>query len=126
MNTTGKKTTSVVSVLARIADPTSELPSSALAMGDFPSSRWRYVFSRTTIELSSSIPIPKARPPKVMMFRVNPPKYISPNVAMIETGIAVAIIAVLDTLRRNKNRTIIAKIPPNRVKFLTLVIDCLM
>ncbi len=46
------------------------------------------MFSRTTIELSTSMPMPSASPPKVMMLSVNPPKYIRPKVAMTETGIA--------------------------------------
>jgi len=72
---TGRKITSVVMVLAMMAGPTSRVPSTAADDGESPASvRRRKMFSRTTMELSTIMPTPSARPPRVIRFRVNPPK----------------------------------------------------
>ncbi|OPZ80336.1 MAG: hypothetical protein BWY77_01122 [bacterium ADurb.Bin431] len=76
--------------------------------------------------LSTSIPMPRARPPKVMLLRVKPLKYISPKVATIEIGMAVAMIEVLERLRRKRSRMTIASRPPKRVLLATELIDCLI
>ena len=81
------------------------------------------MFSSTTMELSSSIPMPSASPPSVMMFSVNPPKYIRPNVAMMDTGIAMAMMVVLRKSRRKKSSTAIASSPPKRAALPTLEIE---
>ena len=57
------------------------------------------------MELSTNIPTPSASPPKEMMFSVKPLKYISAKVVITETGIATPMMAVLEMLRRKKNRT---------------------
>ncbi len=64
----------VVRVDAMIAIATSRVPSVALVTASAPSSRFRKMFSRTTIALSTSMPIPSASPPNVMMFSVYPKK----------------------------------------------------
>jgi len=70
--------------------------------------------------------MPRASPPKVMLLRVKPLKYISPKVATIEIGMAVAMIEVLERLRRKSSRMTIASRPPKRVLLATELIDCLM
>jgi len=110
--TKGRKTTTVVRVLAMIAAVTSPLPSIAAGSAPWPSSRRRKMFSRTTIALSTSMPTPRARPPRVMRLRVNPAKYSSAMVAMMETGMAVAMTSVLRTFRRKKSRTSMVRMPP--------------
>ena len=112
IKTSGKKTTIVVSVLAMMAFVTSSVPLTAACSNKSPDSRIRKTFSSTTIALSTSIPIPRANPPSVMILRVRLPKYNKAKVAIIETGIAVAITMVLRRLRRNKSSTITASIPP--------------
>ncbi len=64
----------VVRVLAMTAAATSRVPSRAACLGEAPPSFRRTMFSSTTIELSTSMPMPSARPPRDMMFRVKPPK----------------------------------------------------
>ena len=64
------------------------------------------------MELSTSIPTPSARPPRVIRLSVIPEKYMSAKVAMMETGMATAMTAVLRTLRRNTSRTSTASAPP--------------
>ena len=74
MNSSGRNTTSVVNVLATIAEATSLVPSMAAVTRSQPSSRFRKMLSRTTIELSTSKPTPSASPPNEIMFRVKPLK----------------------------------------------------
>ncbi len=66
--TIGRNTAMVVKVEAVIASPTSFAPSSAASTASSPSSRCRKIFSNTTIELSTSMPTPKERPPRVIIF----------------------------------------------------------
>lgn len=68
MNSSGRNTASVVSVLAVIAIATSLVPFAS--SGGIPLSRSRVMFSSTTMELSTSMPTPRARPPSVMIFSV--------------------------------------------------------
>ncbi len=112
IKTSGRKTTTVVRVLAMMASVTSSVPSIAACSCACCVSRMRKIFSRTTIALSTSIPTPRASPPKVIRLRVKPLKYNRAKVAIMEMGIAVAIITVLRTLRRNTSSMITAKIPP--------------
>ena len=48
------------------------------------------------------MPTPKANPPRVMRLIVNPPKYMSAKVAMIEMGMEREIATVLLRLRRKR------------------------
>ena len=62
--------------------------------------------------LSTSMPAPRANPPSVIIFRVNPSKYISVNVANTEMGIANPITSVTVQLRNAIKSTRIAKNAP--------------
>ena len=73
-NSSGMNTAMCVSVEARIADHTSSLPSIAAVIRSLPMCRCRWVFSSTTIAASTIMPMPSARPPKVIVFSVKPPK----------------------------------------------------
>ena len=90
MNNTGTKTAIVVNVEAVIAMPTSFEPTTAASINGAPSSLCRKMFSSTTMPLSTNMPTPNARPPKLTVFNVKPLKYISANVEMTEIGIAGA------------------------------------
>jgi len=70
----GTNTAMWVSVDDRMADQTSSLPSMAAVFLSLPMCRCRCVFSRTTIAASTIMPMPSARPPKVIVLSVNPPK----------------------------------------------------
>ena len=87
----GPNTLMVVMVEAVIAPCTSSAPAAAAAIGDFPISRWRKTFSKTTMELSTNIPTPSARPPRLMMFKDTPAKSSSENDAITEIGMASAM-----------------------------------
>ncbi len=88
----GPKTLTVVSVEAVMAACTSSAPTDAAWMGGAPSSsRCRKMFSSTTMELSTNIPTPSARPPRLMMLRLTPAASMSAKVPTTEIGIASAI-----------------------------------
>ena len=67
--TMGKKTAMVVRVEATTAPRTSEVPRTAAAWISSPSSRQRKIDSSTTIDESTSMPMPSASPPSDMMLR---------------------------------------------------------
>jgi hypothetical protein len=98
----GRKTATVVSVEAVTAFPTSLAPSRAAALTSFPFSLCLAMFSRTTIELSRSIPTPSAMPPSDMILSVRSAPYIILKVAMTETGIDIEMITVDQKLPRKK------------------------
>ena len=58
-------------------------------------------------------------PPRDMMFRDTPFKYMSKNVPMTDTGIAIPTMAVARASRRNPNRTMMAMMPPSTAALLT-------
>ncbi len=112
MKTIGKNTAIVVRVEATTADATSVVPSLADWITLRPCSLFRTMFSRTTIELSTSIPTARAMPPNDMMFNDMSFMYIKRNVPMTDTGIAIATVAVARESRRKPYRTKIAINPP--------------
>jgi hypothetical protein len=73
-NTIGRKTETVVRVEAVTAMATSREPLAAASKRSSPPSRCRKMFSRTTIELSTSSPTPSASPPRLIMLREMPEK----------------------------------------------------
>ena len=124
--TIGTKTATVVSVEATTAAPTSVVPSTAAAVNVSPSLRRRKIDSRTTMELSTSMPIPSVRPPRDMMLSEMSRRYMHMNVAMTDRGIDVAMTTVLRKSRRNANRTRIARTPPMSAAFRTPSMACSM
>jgi len=88
--TMGPNTLMVVRVDAVMAPCTSSAPRAAASTGDSPRSRCRNTFSSTTMELSTSMPTPRARPPRLMMFIETPKASIRANVPTTEMGMARA------------------------------------
>ncbi len=72
--TTGKKTTMVVMVETKMGMATSWAAASTALLRSPPISRWRWMFSSSTIESSTSRPTPRARPPRVKTLSVWPEK----------------------------------------------------
>jgi len=62
--------------------------------------------------LSTSIPIPSAKPPRDIIFNETEKMFIGAKVAIIDTGMVRPIIKVLNRFLRKKYKTIIARIPP--------------
>ena len=121
--TMGKNTVIVVSVEANTAVPTSLVPRMVAWTRSSPSSRQRKMLSSTTIELSTSIPIPRANPPSDMILSDTSNMYIGAKVAMIDTGIVRPTIRVWTTLRKNTKSTSTAIVPPMSALIWTSVIE---
>ena len=73
-----------------------------------------------TIELSTSMPMPRARPPRDNMLRVRLKKYMAMIVMMIDRGIDTATIRVVGRLRRKMYRMTTASTPPSSATCQTL------
>ena len=101
----GKKVTASHRVMATAAIPISIRPFSAASSGASPIFRWRIIFSSTTTESSTKIPIHKVIPISDIMLKVNPAEYITKNVAIKEVGIATITAAMERQPRKNRNRT---------------------
>ena len=82
------------------------------------------MFSRTTMELSTSIPIPSKRPAVETMLIVMSIKYMANKVIITETGIARAMMIVLLNERRKTIRTKTARIAPTITEFTTSPMVC--
>jgi len=88
----GPNTAMVVRVDEVMAPCTSSAPRVAASAGAAPSSsRCRKIFSSTTMELSPSMPTPRARPPRLMMFSETPNASMRANVPITEMGMARAM-----------------------------------
>ncbi|OGW93065.1 MAG: hypothetical protein A3K11_07265 [Nitrospirae bacterium RIFCSPLOWO2_12_FULL_63_8] len=70
----GRNTMTVVTVEAKIGMATSRAASTMASHRFCPVFRWRWMFSSSTIESSTSRPMPSARPPSVKTFSVMPLK----------------------------------------------------
>ena len=111
-NTIGRKTQIVVSVAAVTAPVTSLAPRAAACARELPRRRCRSMASSTTIELSTSMPTPRARPPRDMMLKETPASARGRKDAMTEVGIETAMITVAPRSRRKKYSTSTARMPP--------------
>ena len=74
---------------------------------------YRKMFSSTTIASSMTMPTASVMPSSVMLFSVNPIRFISVNAAMIDAGIASAAMMTARRFRMNTITMIAAKRLPN-------------
>ena len=125
-NTTGTNTAIVVRVEATTARPTSEAPRCAATAPLSPRSRLLKIASSTTIESSTSMPTPSARPPSDMTLSVVPVWYIRKKVAMIEIGIDTLMIRVLYRSFRNSRMIRMESAPPSSALTMTSWIESWM
>ena len=111
-NTSGRNTAIVVRVDAVTAMPTSDAPATAACTTPMPASRLRAMFSSTTIESSTTMPVASARPPSDITFKDSPKRSMKKNVVISETGNDSETISVLRAWPRKKKITRIASTPP--------------
>ena len=112
VNTIGKNTQTVVRVEAITAPATCLLPCTAARGASTPRLRSRYIFSITTIELSTNIPIPSAIPDRDIIFSEMPEKYIATIQVSTLNGILMATTMVGIKSFKNNARIRIAKAAP--------------
>ena len=91
-----------------------------------PSSFRRWIDSSTTTLLSTSIPIPSARPPSESTLMLTSVNSIIRNVTATEMGMESAMVRVLRRFRRNRNNTSAASIAPTMAVDLTLAMESSM
>ena len=73
------------------------------------------MFSITTMELSTSIPMPRARPDREMIFRVTPLKYMHTMAVTRLTGMENATTMVGRRSFKNTSRMKMASSPPIKI-----------
>ena len=71
------------------------------------------MLSTTTMALSTSMPAPRARPPRVTMFRLWPANRIRKRAAKIDTGTAAVTTRVAPAERRKRASTATASSTPS-------------
>ena len=121
VKTIGKKTHTVVSVEATIAPRTCLAPCTAARGAAMPRLRMRMIFSMTTMLLSTSMPMPRARPESVIMLRDRSVKYISTREKSTESGMLTPTMTVGRTSRRKSASTRMASSAP-RAMLLTMLL----
>ncbi len=109
---TGRKTTAMERVAAVAAKAIWRVPFEAASKGASPASRCRSMFSSTTMASSITTPTARARASRVMMLRVAPKIHITPKLAMMESGMAVATMSVGRVRRRKTKTTRVARKAP--------------
>jgi hypothetical protein len=73
----------------------------------------RAMFSIITIASSTTKPVEMVRAISVRLFRLNPIRYMSPNVPTRESGTAAAGMTVADRVRRKRKITRITRATAN-------------
>ena len=101
----GMKTATSDTLMERTVKPISLAPRNAASIGFIPSSRWREMFSMTTIASSTTKPVAMVSAIRERLSMLYPNRYITPNVPTSETGTATLGMSVARGLRRNRNTT---------------------
>ncbi len=122
-NASGKKTTTSTSVIAIAAPPISVRPLMAASAGACPMSRCRVMFSSTTIESSTRIPMISESPISETLSSVSPITRMTQNVASSELGIAIITTAAFRHACRNSISTIAVSTMPSSSDWFTPLSD---
>src|SRR5215469_16725761 len=88
-------------------NPISAAPLNVACTTPIPCSRYRVIFSSTTIASSTTNPVEMVRAINDKLSRLYPSRYITPNVPTSESGTAMLGMMVARTVRKNTNTTMI-------------------
>ena len=88
INRSGIKTAMSEMLMVKTVKPISSAPFSAAAKGFMPFSRWRVIFSITTMASSTTNPVEMVMAISERLSRLYPNRYITANVPISETGTA--------------------------------------
>ncbi len=105
INSSGRNTATSDRLMEMTVNPTSRVPCNAACKGFIPASRWRAIFSSTTMASSTTNPVAIVSAISDRLLRLKPHRYMAAKVPMSETGTATAGISVARPERRNKNTT---------------------
>ena len=113
MNATGTNTAMIDIVVASTASPISLVPSRAAVKWSSPCSRWRTMFSRTTIASSIRSPIASDSAISVRVLSVMLRKYMTMNDEITEIGSVRPVITVERHELRKQNTMRTVSRPPS-------------
>ena len=117
MKLAGAKIAMMVSEIAITASPISSAASIAAWTGDLPMRMWRTMFSISTIESSTRMPVESVMARKLTRFSEKPSRSIAQKAGKIDSGSETATITVARKSRRNRNTMTTARnAPSNRVE----------
>ena len=105
MNRMGMNTAARDTVIDRTVKAISWEPASSAVILSLPISMWRVMFSSTTMASSTTKPTARMMAIIERLFRLNPSRYIAPNVPTTDVGNISAVIRVDRALRRNARIT---------------------
>ena len=105
MNRSGMNTAISDTLMVSTVKPTSRAPSSAARRRDRPISRWREMFSSTTMASSTTKPVATVSAISVRLLSEKPSANITPKVPSSDTTVATAGISAARRLRRNRPTT---------------------
>ena len=101
----GMNTATRERLMESTVNPISRAPRRAASRGAIPASRWRVMFSSTTMASSMTKPVAMVSAMSERLFRLKPSRYITPKVPTKDTGTATAGMRVARRLRRNTKTT---------------------
>ena len=110
ISSSGMNTAMSEAVIEKTVKPISALPFKAACMGGSPSSTCRLMFSTTTIASSTTKPVEMMSAIIESASRLNPSRYMTPNVPTSEIGSARAGMSTVLRSRRNTYTTAITSI----------------
>ncbi|SAD05598.1 Uncharacterised protein [Enterobacter cloacae] len=105
ISSSGRNTATSDRLMESTVNPTSRVPCNAACSGFTPASRWREMFSSTTMASSTTKPVAIVRAISDRLLRLNPHRYMAAKVPISETGTATAGISVARPERRNRKTT---------------------
>ena len=115
----GKNTTTSTRVIAKAVKPISFLPSKAACLLFFPISRCLNIFSSTTIESSTRMPITKDIARRVIKLKVKLKAYMKIRVVINEAGIATITMSAFLKLCKKSNIITATKITARPISSMT-------
>ena len=119
----GTKTTSVVNVAPRRGGMISLVACITASLRGKPFSRYRSIFSTTTMALSIRIPIAAAIPPRLIRFRFAPNSLMKIKVINRAMGMIATVTNVMRIRRRKRNKMTMVSNAPNNIASRTLAMD---
>ncbi len=105
MKRDGTNTASTQSIEISSGTATSRPESTTARATRWPVARCVWMFSITTVDISTSTPMASARPPSVMMLIVRPVSHSPMTAPMSASGMLATTINELRQSRRNKSTT---------------------
>ncbi len=101
MNSRGMNAATREKLMETTVKPISPAPLIAASRMPSPASRWRWMFSTTTMASSTTKPTATTMATRVRLFRLKPSTYIKAKLAVRDTPSTAETIRVADHWRRN-------------------------